>query len=86
LLLLLSVRKDKEEIMNLSLRRRTENMTEVHKPQLEKESLPELLHLLDQGLKRYRYLQKTGAPDVLRDVEISLFRNRLLALRMELKK
>ena len=72
--------------MNISLRHRTESMAEVHTPQSEKESLPELLQLLNMSLKRYRYLQKSGAPDILMDTEMNLFRNRLMALRKELQK
>lgn len=72
--------------MSLSLRHRTGRLTEVHKPQLEKESLPELFYLLNKSLQRYGYLQKCEAPDVLLDAERNLFRSRLLALRMELKK
>lgn len=72
--------------MNISLRHRTESMIKVREPQSETESLPQLLHLLDQGMKRYRYLQKNGAPDILMETEIKLFRSRLMALRTELKK
>jgi hypothetical protein len=78
--------KDKEEIMNLIVRQKTENMTKVHQPPLKKESLPELFHLLDKSLKRYGYLQKHGAPDILLDAEKDLFWSRLMTLRMELKK
>ncbi len=72
--------------MNLIPRQQTERVTEVHQPSLKKESLPELLYLLDKSLKRYGYLQKHGAPDTLLDAEKNLFCSRLLTLRMELKK
>ena len=72
--------------MNLALRQKTESMAKDHQPDCRKESLPELFYLLNKGLKRYGYLQKREAPDVLLDAERNLFRSRLLALRMELKK
>ncbi len=72
--------------MNLMARQKTENTTQVHQPPLKRESLPELLYLLDKSLKRYGYLQEHGAPDTLLDAEKNLFCSRLLTLRMELKK
>jgi hypothetical protein len=82
----LSASKDKEAIMNFSFRRKTGSVTHVHQPDCKKESLPELFNLLNESLKRYGYLQKCGAPDVLLDTEKDLFCSRLLALSMELKK
>ena len=72
--------------MNLALRQKIESMTKVHQPDCKTESLPELFYLLNKSLKRYGYLQKCEAPDVLLDAERNLFRSRLLALSMELKK
>jgi hypothetical protein len=72
--------------MNLIVRQKTENMTKVHQPPLKRESLSDLIYLLDKSLKRYGYLQKHGAPDVLLDAEKSIFYSRLQTLRMELKK
>jgi hypothetical protein len=61
-------------------------MTKVHQPLPKKESLPELLYLLDKSLKRYGYLQKHGAPNAILEAEKNLFCSRLLTLSMELKK
>jgi hypothetical protein len=72
--------------MNLIPRQKTECMTKVHQPPLKKESLSDLIYLLDKSLKRYGYLQKHGAPDTLLDAEKNLFCSRLQTLRMELKK
>ena len=72
--------------MNLILRQKTESMPEVHQPPLKKESLPELLYLLDKSLKRYGYLQKHGAPNTILDAEKNLFCSRLQTLSVELKK
>ena len=72
--------------MNLSFRWKTGSVTNVHQPDCSKESLPELFYLLNKSLKRYGYLQKCGAPDVLLDAERNLFHSRLLALRTQLKR
>jgi hypothetical protein len=72
--------------MNLILGQETESMTKVHQRSLKKESLSDLIYLLDKSLKRYGYLQKNGAPDTLLDIEKNLFCSRLLTLRMELKR
>jgi hypothetical protein len=72
--------------MNLIQRTKTEHMTKVPQPPFKKESLSELLYLLDKGLKRYGYLQEHGAPDMLLDAEKNLFCSRLLTLSVELKK
>ena len=72
--------------MNLILRQKTESMSKVHQPALKKESLSDLIYLLDKSLKRYGYLQKHGAPDVLLDAEKNIFYSRLQTLRMELRK
>ena len=62
------------------------SMAKGHQPTLKKESLSDLIYLLDKSLKRYGYLQKHGAPDTLLDAEKNLFCSRLLTLCMELKK
>jgi hypothetical protein len=72
--------------MNLILKQKTESATKVHQPSFKKESLSDLIYLLDKGLKRYGYLQKHGAPDTLLDAERNLFCSRLQTLRTELKR
>ena len=72
--------------MNSALRQRTGNVAELRQLSFRKQSLPQCLYLLEKSLDRYEYFKKSGAPDILADVETVLIRGRLLSVRAELTK
>ncbi len=72
--------------MNSALRQRTGSVTELRQLSFRKRSLPQFFYLLEKSLDRYEYFKKSGAPDILADVETVLIRGRLLSLRAELTK
>ena len=67
--------------MNSALRQRTGNVAGLRQHGFRKQSLPQCVYLLEKSLDRYEYFKKSGAPDILADVETVLIRGRLLSVR-----